>query len=743
MDAQLAPTKCVGWSPAGVAAPPGWSAQWTTEGLTQVSVPLGGADFVAAAAVGLETAQEVLCASRSALPGEHLQVQLLMLRLCAGPQANYWLRALPLGDGVRLAGAVDRGAQRVFADLLCDARDDAATRAAVVQRAALPPRMGGLGIGGRTAVAPAAALASRVDALRAKLAYFPALRATADGLRRLPGAGGEPAVCPVGVAGGTRVAPASVDGAARRADALSQLRARRVTRPAAEGPRPPQVCVARGAVAGAAFPWTAGRGAWGAPPAYPAFNVRRAGGVAARRFEAPPAEATRPRVVSRHPGVRRQRSIPAPPPLTPPDDADGASLQSVGRPAAPPVAPPPVPPTVAALCGELLDLRHAVRAHAVAPDTGLLWARSRSSARGAQRADALSPLLPHEPECGSGANPDPACGQQGPELLSVPSWREMLGRNGDHVAQRDLSLPARVARRARIYRELSLWGRAGMAACQGQRAALWFSALPAPGAGGRAIPSAAMRAAVRLWLGVAPRSASPAPRCRCGAYVDADGRHFHSACPLQELRRERLHHHIVGLLAAALRRAPDWEDVVVEAGLDDAHSVLRPDLRANHGTSGDVTWADASVAWPFAARLVAPVAGAPSRVVAREAREAAKSAKYSPCLPATATAHVYTPLVWEAFGRVAPATERWLTEAFRGPALAAVRAGHLRDVSIAIWRSHARGVADGYARCFGLETPPVGGACHCSGCKPTSGSNWRVGGSPRERRSGDVSFLRF
>jgi len=180
--------------------------------------------------------------------------------------------------------------------------------------------------------------------------------------------------------------------------------------------------------------------------------------------------------------------------------------------------------------------------------------------------------------------------------------------------------------------------------------------------------------------------------------VDADGRHFHSACPQQELQRERLHHHVVGLLAAALRRAPDWEDVVVEAGLDDAHSVLRPDLKTNHGTSGVVTWADVSVAWPFAARLVAPVADAPSRVVAREAREAAKSAKYSPCLPATATAHVYTPFVREVFGRVAPATERWLTEAFRGPALAEVRAGHLRDMSIAIWRSHARGVADGYAR---------------------------------------------
>ena len=200
-----------------------------------------------------------------------------------------------------------------------------------------------------------------------------------------------------------------------------------------------------------------------------------------------------------------------------------------------------------------------------------------------------------------------------------------------------------------------------------------------------------MRAAVRLWLDVAPRSTPPAPRYRCGADVDSDGRHLLFTCPQQELRRARLHHPIEGLVAAALRRAPGLEDVVVETGRDDAHSVLRPDLRAKNGSSGVVTWADVSVAWPFAARVVAPVADAPLRVVTGEAREAAKSTKYSPSLPATATPHEFTPLVWEAYGRVAPATDRWLTEAFRGPTLAAVRAGLLRDVSVAIWRSSVHG----------------------------------------------------
>jgi len=562
-------------------------------------VPVGGAAFVAAAVDGLATAQVALCAAIGALPGEHLQVQLLVLRLCAGPQATYWLRALPLADGARLAGAVDRGAQRVLADLVCDARDDAATRAAVVERAALPPLMGGLGIGGRTAVAPAAVLASRVDALRAGRAYSPALRATADALLRLPGAGGEPAVGPSGVAGGTSGAPAPAGEVARRAVAQPLSCASRAVRPAAAVPRPPPVAVARGAAAGAAFPWAAGHAASRSESALPHITVGRAGEVASYHFESPPGEAFRPRVVPRHVGVRRLRSIPPPPP--PPDDDGDAWTAPSGRQAAPPAAPRLVPPAAVALCRALLDLRDTVRAHAVAPNTGLLWAPPRRPASGVPRADALSPPLPNNPECGPDATSGPANGRYGPGPHSAPSWREMLGGNGDGVAQRDLSLPAHAAQRARIYVELSLWERAGMAARQGHRAALWLSALPTPGVGGGAIPGAAMRAALRLWIGVAPRSTPPAPFCRCGRDVDAAGRHFLPSCPQQELRRARLHHHIVRLVAAALRRARGLTGVMVEAGLDDAHGVLRPDLRAKHGSSGVVTWADVSVAWPFAA----------------------------------------------------------------------------------------------------------------------------------------------
>jgi len=218
--------------------------------------------------------------------------------------------------------------------------------------------------------------------------------------------------------------------------------------------------------------------------------------VAPTHFEPPPGDALQPRVVPRHAGVRRLRCIPAPPQL--PEDDAAACPAPPAREATPHAAPPPVTLAAAALCRELLDLRDTGCAHAVAPNTGFLWARPRRAARCASRPDALSPPLPHDPECGPCATPGPASGQHDTELHSVLSWREMLGGNGDGVAPRDPSLPAHAARRARIYAELSLWERAGMAATQSHRAALWLSALPTPGVGGGAIPGAAMRAALRL-----------------------------------------------------------------------------------------------------------------------------------------------------------------------------------------------------------------------------------------------------
>ncbi|GAB0497286.1 hypothetical protein MMPV_008615 [Pyropia vietnamensis] len=486
----------------------------------------------------------------------------------------------------RLAAAVDADAKAALGGMLCDARDSTATREAVLERAALPPAMGGLGVGGRTRVVPAALLASWVDALRAGQAYSPALRATADGLLAVPRVAADGGPLPPVVA-----APAAW--------------------PSSCGPRPPHE----------------GRQGASAPPAVSA--VRPAG--------APP--------------------------------------RSGGPP--PPSAPDRGAPAAAALRQALLSLLAAHAAHCAAPPSGLLWSMARGGPNSAadEAADALAPPpppLPH-PEYGAGATTSTSAdGPHSPAPHSPPTWQSLLGGEAP-AAQRDLSRPAHAAARARIYAELSGWRRAGMAACQGCGAARWLSALPTPGTAGTAIPGAGMRVAVRLWLGVPPRSVPPAPRCRCGRDADADGRHFLSACPEQSSGHVRLHHHIVHLVVEALRRTPSWGAVEAEAVVERGRGALRPDLRATHASSGAVVWADASVTAPFGPRTTAPTAASPLRAVAAEARERAKVAKYANALPGPPASHTFTPLVWEAYGRIGPATAKWLRGAMRGPALSGVR----------------------------------------------------------------------
>lgn len=347
-----------------------------------------------------------------------------------------------------------------------------------------------------------------------------------------------------------------------------------------------------------------------------------------------------------------------------------------------------------------------------------MWSLARGGPNAAadEAADPLAPPLPpppHYPEYSAGATDSTSADRpHSPALYSPPTWQSLLGGEAP-AAQRDLSRPAHAAARARIYAELSLWRRAGMAACQGGGAARWLSALPTLGTTGTTMHGAGMRAAARLWLGAPPRSVPPAPRCRCGRDADADGRHFLSACPEQSSGHARLHHHLVHLVAEALRRTPSWGGVEVEAVVDRGRGALRPDLRATHASSGAVVWADASVTAPFGPRTTAPTAASPLRAVAAETRERDKVAKYATSLPGPAASHTFTPLVWEAFGRIGPATAKWLRGAMRGPALAGVRSTLLTRVSVALWRSHSRAVSLGYSRCFGTggEVPAgdVGG----------------------------------
>ncbi|GAB0497433.1 hypothetical protein MMPV_008766 [Pyropia vietnamensis] len=117
--------------------------------------------------------------------------------------------------------------------LLCDAADPPARRAALLERAALPVAMGGLGIGGRVRVAPAAALASWLDALRAGRAYSPALRAVAAALSERPvvaadGGPVAPPPPPTSLPSAARADPAAVPSSAAAGLAAPPLTAEEV-----------------------------------------------------------------------------------------------------------------------------------------------------------------------------------------------------------------------------------------------------------------------------------------------------------------------------------------------------------------------------------------------------------------------------------------------------------------------------------------------------------------------------------
>lgn len=804
IDAALAPAKCVGWSPTPQAAPEEWPAQWRVDRLTQLSVPLGGDQFVSAGVDAIAADHARLVTAIVALPPRALQSQLHLLRQCASRRANYWLRALPLVGRARLATAVDCSTRSALMALLCDAADPPARREALLARAALPVAMGGLDIGGRTRVVAAAALASWLDALRAGRAYLPALRALADGVAgqaEVATDGGPvggapplhppPAVAPAAAAGA--LPPDAPPPALTEAEVAPGLRAARRAAPgetaavvwdyggdsleAADDPPlslyplpivpPARVPPAPFARPGAPAATGGRRPALAPRPSRRAGGRRSSatsGGGRARHFldapaRPPPRRGTAPPVrpprVGPLPAAAGGR-VGTPPAASPAGAADAgapaAAPPSAAAPAAaadgtaapsPPGGPDPgaaaargraLPPRRAAppgarlparrspraapaLIAELMELRDAQVAMAAAParDAAGLWAAPPGG--GPARvwaALAPTPAAPTQPTAPPpvvdafppGAPAYMAYGQHGGGVGASTSWRELLRREGG-VSQREFSLPAHAAARARLYEDLTLHGRARLAACQGGGAGRWLAALPLPGSTGAAFSGDAMRVAVRLWLDVAPRSAPPGPRCRCGADVDGEGRHFLGPCLALKSRATHLHTTIVRLVEGTLGESGVWRDVVNEPELyPGAPESLRPDLRATRVTSGRRTWADVSFASPLEARELARVAAAPRATLAAAKRERAKADTYVPAPPDATPPSDFTPLVWETLGRVGPATAAFLRSALGGPGGTAARTALLRGVSVAIWRSHAWAVATGYANCFSVDGVP-------------------------------------
>jgi len=66
---------------------------------------------------------------------------------------------------------------------------------------------------------------------------------------------------------------------------------------------------------------------------------------------------------------------------------------------------------------------------------------------------------------------------------------------------------------------------------------------------------------------------------------------------------------MVGLVAAALRRAPKWGAVEVQSHLDGSDGARRPDLRATEVATAAVSWGDVSVAWPWPDQVAPQVVG--------------------------------------------------------------------------------------------------------------------------------------
>ena len=205
VDAELAPAKCAAWSPTPRAPPSDLASQWRTDRLTFFGIQVGGDAFVTAEVDKMAAAHEKMVRAVVSLPPDAVQAQLLPLRMCASPLNTYTLRCLPPAAAKVLAARVDATVRRKLLGLFRAENDRRETRKTLLSRAALPVRMGGLKLGGRSVIVPAAHNASRLAALPSADVSAPALQELA---RALPAA---PAVPAARALAGGAARPATAD----------------------------------------------------------------------------------------------------------------------------------------------------------------------------------------------------------------------------------------------------------------------------------------------------------------------------------------------------------------------------------------------------------------------------------------------------------------------------------------------------------------------------------------------------
>ena len=99
------------------------------------------------------------------LPDSAAQNSLVLLRFCAGPRLNYWLRSLPFQvGGLDCPGSRQSDVDRLLHGCGAVPSSDAASR--IRLQLAPPPSLAGVGLCGRQGIVPAALLSSWASTFR-------------------------------------------------------------------------------------------------------------------------------------------------------------------------------------------------------------------------------------------------------------------------------------------------------------------------------------------------------------------------------------------------------------------------------------------------------------------------------------------------------------------------------------------------------------------------------------------------
>ena len=149
-----------------------------------------------------------------------------------------------------------------------------------------------------------------------------------------------------------------------------------------------------------------------------------------------------------------------------------------------------------------------------------------------------------------------------------------------------------------------------------------------------------------------------ARECRCGGLADPLGSHWLRGCPRSVPLRIFRHTEVLQRGVTMLRADPRWTGVVAEPPLPTGEPSRgqRPDQRAPRVSSGAPLRGVVSVVSATAAIHASRTAGSPRVPGAARVRKAEKVGKYMPYFPAGYPPHTFAPLVWDASGRVGPAT---------------------------------------------------------------------------------------